>query len=59
MPLYPDAPLNRDDELALLDEDDSVDLEDEIHGMKIRTVIAFKPLSRCSRQFVTAARRAR
>ena len=35
MPLYPHAPLNQDDELALLDEDDSMDPEDEVHGMKI------------------------
>ena len=35
MPLYPDAPLNPDDELALLDEDDSMDPEDEIHGLEI------------------------
>ena len=35
MPLNPDAPLNQDDELALLDEDDSMDPEDEIHGMEI------------------------
>ena len=35
MPLYPDAPLNQDDELALLDEDDSMDPEDEVHGMEI------------------------
>ena len=35
MLLYPDAPLNQDDELALLDEDDSMDPEDEIHGMEI------------------------
>ena len=45
MPLYPDAPLNQDDELALLDEDDSMDPEDEIHVSKSRTVIGFKPLS--------------
>ena len=35
MPLYPDVPLNQDDELALLDEDDSMDREGEIHGMEI------------------------
>ena len=35
MPLYPDALLNQDDELALLDKDDSMDPEDEIHGMEI------------------------
>ena len=35
MPVCADTPVNQNDELALLDEDDSVDPEDEIRGMEI------------------------
>lgn len=46
MPVCADMPVNQNDELALLDEDDSVDPEDEIQGTDIPygfRVQAYKP----------------
>ena len=36
MPLCADTSHDQNDELALLDEDDSMDSDDEIHGMEIQ-----------------------